>query len=65
MIYNIYPHTEEIRLQIIKTAKISNKFSQEFPYISNTFSRESPKFHEGFHVSNQSPHPSKEFTMKP
>jgi len=45
------PHTEEIRLKIITTAKISNKISQESPYISNIFSWESPKFQTGFHLS--------------
>ena len=38
--YIMYPQTEEIGLQIIKTAKIFAQFSQESPYISNTFSRE-------------------------
>ena len=40
----IAPTTEEIALKIISTAQISNKFSHESPYISKTFSRESPKF---------------------
>jgi len=31
------PQTEEIGLKIITTAKISNEFSRESPYISNTF----------------------------
>jgi len=31
-----YPQTEEIGLKIMTYAKISNKFSQECPYISNT-----------------------------
>ena len=44
------PQTEEIRLQIITTAKNSNKFARESPYISNTFSRETPNFHASFHV---------------
>ena len=50
------PQTEEIGLKLITTAKISNKLSQESPYISNTFSRESLKFQTGFHVSTRSPH---------
>ena len=33
--------------KLITTAEIPNKFSREFPYISNTFSRESPKFQTG------------------
>jgi len=40
------PRTEEIGLEIITTAKISNKFSRESPYISNIankVSRDSPK----------------------
>jgi len=52
--------TEEIGLKIITTAKISNKLSQESPYISNTFSWESPKFLMGFRVSKRSPCHSKE-----
>jgi len=59
------PQTEEAGLQIITTAQISNKFSQESPYISDTFSRESPKFQTGLHVSKRSPRHSKEFTVKP
>jgi len=47
----VYPQTEEIGLEIITTAKISNNFSQESPYISSTFSREFPKFRTGFHLS--------------
>ena len=54
------PQTKEIGLWIITTAKISNKFSQQFPYISNTFSWESRNFHTGFHVSQQSPRHSKQ-----
>jgi len=38
----------------------SNKFSQESPYISITFSRESPKFQTGFQLSKRSPRHSKE-----
>jgi len=56
------PQTEEIRLKMITTANISNKFSYDSPYISNTFSRESPKFEGGFHVSKRSPRHSKETT---
>ena len=59
------PQTKEIGLKIITTAKISNKFSQESPYMSNTFSRESPTFQTGFHVNNRSPRHSKECTVKP
>jgi len=55
-----HPRTEEIGLQIITTAKISNKFSRESPYTSNMFSRESPKFQTGFHVSKRSPRHSKD-----
>ena len=64
MIY-MYPQTEEVGLQIITTDKIINKFSQESPYISSTFSRESPKCQTGFHVNEPSPSLSKEFTAKP
>jgi len=42
------PQTEEVGLKIITTAKISNMFSRESPYISNTFSRETSKFQAGF-----------------
>jgi len=34
---------------------MSNKFSQESHYISNTFTRESPQLQTGFHVSERSP----------
>ena len=51
-------------LKIITTAKISNKFSQESSYISNTFSRESPKFQTGFHVGKRSARHSKDLTTK-
>ena len=44
----------------ITTAKNSNTFHQESPYISNMFSRESPKFHKDFHLSKWSPRHSKE-----
>jgi len=53
--HTLSPQTEEIRLKIIAAAKNVNKFSQESPYISNTFSRESPKFQTGFHVSKRTP----------
>jgi len=49
------PRTEEIRLKIITTAKFSNKFLRESPYMSKTFSRESPEFLVDFHVSKRSP----------
>jgi len=42
------PQTEEIGLQIFMTAKIFDTFLQESPYISNTFSREFPKFQKEF-----------------
>ena len=58
--------TEEIGLKTITTAKISNKFSQESPYIKlNMFSRESPKFVTGLQVSKRSPRHSKEQAGKP
>jgi len=41
------------------TAKISNKFSLESPYISHTFSRESPKCENRFQLSQRSPRHSK------
>ena len=56
---------KEIRLKISMAAKIANKFSREFPYTSNTFSRESPKFQTGFHVSKRSPRHSKECPIPP
>jgi len=56
--------TEEIEIQIITTAKISNKFSKESPYMSNTFSRESPQFQINFHVSKRSPRHSKDLSGK-
>jgi len=52
------PRKEEIRLQIITTAIISNKFSREVLYTSNTFSLKSQKIQIGFHVNKRSPrHP--------
>ena len=59
------PRTEEIGLKLITTAKISNKFSRESPWISNTFSRDLSEFQLGFHVSKRSPRHSKEWTGKP
>ena len=56
--------TEEMRLQIITTAKISSKFSQESPYISNMFSWESSNFHSNFHVGKGSPRHSKDLSGK-
>jgi len=53
------PHTEEIGLKIITTAKISNEFSRESPYISNTFSGESPNLQTNFYASERSPPHSK------
>jgi len=53
------PWTEEIELKTITTSKISNKFPWESPYISNTFSRESPKFQKLFQLSKRSPRRSK------
>jgi len=52
--------TEEIWLNTITTAKFFNMFSQESPYISNTFFWESPKIKTGFHVSKWSPRHSNE-----
>jgi len=56
----LHPQTEEIGLKIITTAKFSNNFSHESPYISHAFSGESPKFQTLFHVSRWSPRQSKE-----
>jgi len=42
------------------TAKIAYKFSRESPYISNAFSRGSPKFPTGFHMRKRSPRDSKD-----
>ena len=44
----VIPRTEEIGLEIITTAKISNKFSLNSPYISNTLYQKSPKFQTDF-----------------
>ena len=60
----VIPQTEEIGLQIIATAKISNKFSRESPYISNTISQESPNFHTSFYVCKRSPRHSKNLSGK-
>jgi len=57
---HVNPQTEEIGLKIITTAKISNEFSRESPYISNTSSGESPNFQKIFRVSKRSPRHSKE-----
>jgi len=62
--FHASPQTEEIGLQIITTAKISNEFSRESPYISNTFSGVSPNFQTNFHVSKRSPRHSKDLTGK-
>jgi len=45
---HMYLQTEEIGLKIITTAKISNKFSRESPYISNTFHGSSQNFKQIF-----------------
>jgi len=58
------PRTEEIGLKTITTAKISNKFSRESPYISNTFSVESTNFHTRFHVCKWSLRRSKDISRK-
>ena len=62
---SLFPRTEKTGLKIITTAKISNKFSQESPYISNMFPRESTKFQIGFHMGKRSPLHAKEWTVKP
>ena len=59
-----YPQTEEIALKIITTAKISNKFSLQSPYMANTFPRKSPKFQKGLHLIKRSPRHPKEFPGK-
>ena len=51
-------------LKIITTANISNKLSQESLYISNTFSRDSPKFQRLFRLSKRSPLHSKDLSRK-
>jgi len=56
----VIQQTEEIGLQIITTAKISNEFSRESAHISNMSCRESPKFHTNFRLSKQSPLHSKD-----
>ena len=60
----LYPQTEEIGLERITNAKISNMFSRESPYISNMFSREPPTFHTSFHACKWSPRLSKDLTRK-
>jgi len=47
------PQAEEIALKIVTTAQNSNEFTQESPYISNTFSRESPNVLTCFHGSKR------------
>jgi len=59
------PGTEEIGLKMITTVKNSSEFSPESPYISNTFSRDSPDFHASFHVCKRSPSRSKDQSGKP
>jgi len=44
--------------------QICNKVSKESPYISNTYSRESPEFQTGFHLSKRSPRHSKDWAGK-
>jgi len=46
------------------TAKISNEFSRESPYISNTLSQESPNFQTNFHASKRSPWHAKDLSGK-
>jgi len=58
------PQTEEVGLKMITTAKISNMFSLESPYISNTFSQEYPKFQTSFHASKRTPRRSKDLSGK-
>ena len=58
------PQTEEIRLTIITTTKISNKFLRESQYIFNMFSQESPNFHASFHVCKRSLRHSKNLSGK-
>jgi len=58
------PRTEEIGLKLITTAKISNKFSRESPYISNKFLRDSPKIWTKFHLSKWSPCHSNDLSGK-
>ena len=59
------PQTEEIWLEMITTAEISDKFSRESPYMWNTFSRKSPKIQTGFHVRKRSLRHSNEWPGKP
>jgi len=59
-----YSTDEGDRTWLITTVKISNKFSRESPYISNTFSWETPNFHTSFHVCKRSPRHSKDPTIK-
>jgi len=47
-IVQMNPRTEEIGLTIITTAKISNKFSRESPYIQTRFLGSPQNFNQGF-----------------
>jgi len=62
--HRMLPQTEETWLKIITTSKISIQFSLQSPYISNTFSRESPNLQTNFHVSKRSPRHSKDRSGK-
>jgi len=64
MLLHPLSQTEEIGLEIITTAKISNESSRESPYTSNTFSHESPNFHTRFHVCKRSPRHSNDASGK-
>ena len=58
---NELPWTDEIGLDIRHNYDSqSHNFSRDSPYISNTFSRESPPVQTGFHVSKRSPRHSKD-----
>ena len=63
--WDMTPQAEEIGLEIITTANISNEFAREFPYISNTFLGESSNFQKKNHVSKRSPRHSKNLTGNP
>ena len=56
--------TEETALEIITTAKISNKFSRESLYIWNNCSRESPKFQTSFLGNSRCPRQTKDLSGK-
>jgi len=49
------PQAEEIRRTVLTTVKLSNQFSRESLYISNTFPRGSPNFHTSFQLCKRSP----------